>query len=136
MYHCAFKKKDKESERLANKLEITSDLLKSTQTFLQESNLQICKLQRELNVSPLSCCMEGNVLVLMEEHHGEEKHGEGSYLQMFVKSHDEEYFGQAHVGIHNSIEELLAIENIDEDIPSESTRKYDLLFMDWVKKIS
>ena len=58
MYHSALKKEEEESKRLAKKLEITSDLLKSTQRFLQDSKFQICQLQREFNVSPLSCCME------------------------------------------------------------------------------
>ena len=51
MYHSALKKEEEESERLSNKLEITSDLLKSTQRFHQESKLQICHFQKELNVS-------------------------------------------------------------------------------------
>ena len=39
MYRSALKKEEEESERPSNKLEITSDLLKSTQRFLQESKL-------------------------------------------------------------------------------------------------
>ena len=39
MYHCAVKKEEEEVERLTNKLEITNDLLKSTQISLKESNL-------------------------------------------------------------------------------------------------
>ena len=57
MYHSALNKEEKELERLANKLEMTSDLLKRTQRFLQESKLYICQLQKYLKVSPLSCCM-------------------------------------------------------------------------------
>ena len=68
----------------------------------------------------------------MEGPHVEENHEEGAYLQVFVKSHDEEYFGQAHVGIQNRIEEFLAMVNMAEDIPRELARKYDHLFMDWV----
>ena len=45
MYHSALKKEEEESKRLANKLEITSDLLKRTQRFLQELKLHICQLQ-------------------------------------------------------------------------------------------
>ena len=85
MYHSALNKEDEESKRLANKLEITSDLMKSTQRFLQELKLNICKLQRDLKVSPLLCFMEGNVLGLMEEPHVEENHDEGVDLRMFVK---------------------------------------------------
>ena len=77
MYHCALKKEEEESERLANKLEITSDLLKSTQRFLQESKLHICQIQEYLKVSSLSFCMEGNVLFIMEGPHVEENHEEG-----------------------------------------------------------
>ena len=36
MYHCAFKKEEEESERLTNRLEITDDLLNSTERSLQE----------------------------------------------------------------------------------------------------
>ena len=55
---------------------------------------------------------------------------------MFVKSHDEEYFVQAHVGIHDGIYGFLAMGNMAEDIPSESESKDDHIFMDWVNKIS
>ena len=51
-----------------------------------------------------------------------------------MKSHDEGYFGQAHVDIQNGIEEFLAMGNMVEEIPSESTSKYDHLCMDWVDK--
>ena len=44
----------------------------------------------------------------------EDNHEEGSYLQVFVKRHEEEYFGQAHVGIWNGIEELLTMGNMGE----------------------
>ena len=67
-------------------------------------------------MSHLSCCMEGNVLGIMEEPHVEDNHEEGAYLQVFVKSHYEEYFGQAHVGIQNGIEEFLDMGNMSKDI--------------------
>ena len=85
-------------------------------------------------MSHLSCCMEGNVLGIMEGPHVEDNRDEGEDLQVFVKSHDEEYFGQAHVGIQNGVEELLSMKNMAEDIPIESARKYDHLFMYWVDK--
>ena len=53
---------------------------------------------------------------------------------MFVKGPDEDYFGQAPIGMKNDIEELLAMGNMNEDISSESARKYDHLFRDWVDK--
>ena len=53
MYHSALKKEEEKSENITNKLEITNNLLKSTERFFQESKLQICQLQRELKVSPL-----------------------------------------------------------------------------------
>ena len=89
MYHCAVKKEEEESKRLTNKLEITNDLLKSTQRSLEESKLQICQLQKELKVSHLSCCMEGNVLGIMEEPHVEDNHEGGAYLQVLVKIYEE-----------------------------------------------
>ena len=39
MYHSALKKEEEKSENITNKLEITSNLLKSTQRSLQESKL-------------------------------------------------------------------------------------------------
>ena len=40
MYHCVVKKEEEEVERLTNKLEITIDLLKSTQISLRESKVK------------------------------------------------------------------------------------------------
>ena len=80
MYHCVVKKEEEEVERLTNKLEITIDLLKSTQISLKESKLQICQLQNDLKVSHLSCFMEENVLGIMEGPHVEENHEEGADL--------------------------------------------------------
>ena len=54
MYHCAVKKEEEELERLTNKLEITNNLLNSTQRSLQESKLQIFQLQKDLKVPHLS----------------------------------------------------------------------------------
>ena len=85
MYHSALKKEEEESERLTNKLEITSELLKSTQRSLQESKLHICQIQKELKVSHLSCCMEGNVLGIMEEYLVEDGHEKSSDMQVLVK---------------------------------------------------
>ena len=89
MYHSALKKEEEKSENITNKLEITSNLLKSTQRFLQESKLQICQLQKELKVSRLSCCMEGNILGIMEEPHVQDNHEGGAYLQVLVKIYEE-----------------------------------------------
>ena len=43
--------------------------------------------------------MEGNALGIMEGPHVEDNHEGGEDLQMFVKSLDEDYFGQAPVGM-------------------------------------
>ena len=51
-----------------------------------------------------------------------------------MKNHDEEYFGKAPVCMQNGIEDFLAMGNMVEDIPSESTSKDDHLFMYWVDK--
>ena len=60
----------------------------------------------------LSCIMEESVLGIMEGPHGEDNHEEGADLQVFLKSHDGEYFVQAHVGIQNVLEELLSMGNM------------------------
>ena len=44
MYHSALKKEEEKSENITNKLEITNNLLKSTQRSLQDSKLQIFQL--------------------------------------------------------------------------------------------
>ena len=134
MYHSALKKEEEKSENITTKLEVTNNLLKSTQRSLQDSKLQICQFQKDLKVSHLSCCMEGNVLGIMEGSHVEDNHEGGADLHVFVKSPDEDYFNQAPVGVKNGIDDFLAMGNMAKDIPSESARKYDHLFMYWVDK--
>ena len=51
-----------------------------------------------------------------------------------MKSYEEENIGQALIEIGRKDEVLLAMGNMDEDIPSDSEIKYDYLFMDWVDK--
>ena len=87
MYHCAFNKETKESERLHSKWEATYDSLKRNQEALQESRLQIDQLQRELNVPHPSSCMENNhmhmvgtTLDVVEEPNVEHKHEGGADL--------------------------------------------------------
>ena len=53
---------------------------------------------------------------------------------MLVKRLDEENIGQALIDIERKDEVFLAMGNMVEDIPIESTRKYDYIFMDWVYK--
>ena len=79
MYHSAFKKEE-ESDRLTHELEITSNSLNTTQRSLQESKLQTYQLQKELIMSHLSCCMEGNVPSIMEKSHVEEGHEKIEHL--------------------------------------------------------
>ena len=109
MYHGVVKKEEEEVERLTNKLEITIDLLKSTQISLRESKLQICQIQNDLKMSHLSCFMEENVLGIVEGPHVEDNHEGGADLQVFVKSPDEDYFGQTPVGMQKRIKEFLAM---------------------------
>ena len=70
----------------------------------------------------------------MEGPHVEDSHEEGAYLQVFVKSHDEECFGQALIEIERKDEVFLAMGNMAEEISIELARKYDYLFMYWVDK--
>ena len=120
MYHYVVKKEEEEVERLTNKLEITIDLLKSTQISLRELKLQICQLQNDLKMSHLSCFMEENVLGIVEGPHVEDNHEGGADWQVFVKSPNEDYFGQTLVGMQNGIEEDIAMGKIARDIPFES----------------
>ena len=53
---------------------------------------------------------------------------------MLMKSYDEENIGQALIDIERKDEVFLAMVNIAEYIPIESSRKDDYLFMDWVDK--
>ena len=80
MYHYVVNKEEEELERFTNKLEITNDLLKSTQRSLQDSKLQIYQIQNYLKVSHLSCIMEEIFLGIMEGPHGEDNHEEGADL--------------------------------------------------------
>ena len=85
-------------------------------------------------MSHLSCCMEGNVLGIMEQPHVEDNHEEGANLQVLVKNYEEENIGQALIKIGRKDKVLLDMGNMAKDIPSESTRKDDNLFMYWVNK--
>ena len=80
MYQSALKKEEEESDRLTHELEITSNSLKSIQIYLQESKLQTYELQKELRMSHLSCCMEGNVLGIMGKYHVYEGNEKRAYL--------------------------------------------------------
>ena len=55
-------------------------------------------------MSHLSCCMEGNVLGIMEEPHVDDIHEEGADLQVLAKSYEEENIGQ----------ELIDVEMMDK----------------------
>ena len=94
---------------------ITSNFLKSTQRSLQESKLQIYKLQKDLKVSHLSCCKEGNVLGIMEKPHVEDNHEDRADLQVFVKIYEEENIGQALIEVSRKDEVMfLAMRNMYE----------------------
>ena len=87
MYHCAFERETKESERLHSKWEATYDSLKRTQEALQESRLQIDQIQRDLNVPHPPYCMENNhvhmvvtTLDVLNEPHVEDNHEKGADL--------------------------------------------------------
>ena len=56
--------------------------------------------------------MEENVLGVMEGPDLEDNHEGGADLQVFVKSLDEDYFGQAPVGMNKGIKEFLAMRNM------------------------
>ena len=53
---------------------------------------------------------------------------------MLVKRYEEENLRQSLIEIERKGEVFLAMGNMAEDIPIESTSKYDYLFMDWVDK--
>ena len=78
--------------------------------------------------------MVGETLDVLEEPHVEDKHEEGTNLQMLVKIYDGENLGQAFIEIEMKDEVFLDTGNMAEDIPIESTRKKYYLFMDWVDK--
>ena len=91
MYHNALKKEEEESDRLTHELEIISNSLKRTQKYLQESKLQNYQIQKELRMSHLSCCMEGDVLGIVEEFLVENGHEKSSDLEVLVKEDTIEY---------------------------------------------
>ena len=106
MYDSVVKKEEEGSESLTNKLEITSNFLKSTQRSLQESKLQTYQLQKELRMSHLSCCLEGNVLGIMGKSHVEEGHEKRGDLHMLGKSYEEYNMDQAPINIEYKDEVL------------------------------
>ena len=100
MYHSALKKEEEESGRLTHELEITSNSLKSTQRSIQESKLHTYQLQKELRMSHHSCCMEGNVLGIVEEFSVEDGHEKISDLQVLVKEDTIYYIDQSLVSLN------------------------------------
>ena len=76
-------------------------------------------------MSHLSCCMEGNVLGIMEESHVEDEHEKSSYLQVLVKEDTIEYMDQTLVSLQKYIQ---------EDIPFRSASKYTYLSKDWISE--
>ena len=122
IYHHALIRREDEAEMLGNELEVACVYLESTQKDLQEPNLQIYQLQKELDVPHLSSCMEGNAWGMMEELHFENEHEEIFDLQVLVKGDAIEYLGQTF--------ELLQ-QYIQEDIPFKSTSKDTYFSIDW-----
>ena len=51
-------------------------------------------------------------------------------MQVFVKSPDEDYFGQAPVGMKKGIKEFLAMRNMVEDISSD--QKENMIIYSWI----
>ena len=99
------------------------------------------QIQRELNVPHPPYCMEknnmhmvGTTVDVLKGPHVEDNHEEGADLQVLVKIYEEESIVHALIDIGRKDEVFLAMENMAEDIPIESERKYDYLFMDWVDK--
>ena len=84
-HHNAIKREEYEEERLGYELKYAYVSLESTQKDIQESKLQLYKLQKELYVPHLSSCMEGNASGIMEEIYVEDEHDESSDLQVLVK---------------------------------------------------
>ena len=85
-------------------------------------------------MSHLSCCMEGNVLGIMEEPHVEDSHEEGADLQVLVKSYMEENIGQALSEDERKDEVSLSKINMDDHIPYGSANKIPYSSIDWVDR--
>ena len=91
IYHHTLRKEEDEAKRIGRKLEAAYGSLEGTQRYLKESNLYTYQLQNDLIMSHLSCCMEGNVLGIVEEFPMEDGHAKSSYLQVLVKEDTIEY---------------------------------------------
>ena len=75
-------------------MEVAYVSLNTTQKDIQESKLKIYQIQKELDVSHLSSCMQRNALGMMEELHAEDEHEESSYLHVleeFEAKQDEDH---------------------------------------------
>ena len=93
------------------------------------------QIQRDLKVSPLLCCMEGNVLGLMEEPHVEDNHKEGADLQVLVKRYKEDNFGQSLIKVERKDEVLFSTRKRDDSIPHGSEKKKFLIhpLIGWIE---
>ena len=85
-------------------------------------------------MSHLSCCMEGNVLGIMEEPHVEDSHEGGADLQVLVKIYEEENMGQELIENERKDEVFLSLINKADQIPYGSENKILYSSIDWVDR--
>ena len=85
-------------------------------------------------MSHLSCCMEGNVLGIIEELDVEDSHEGGADLQVLVKIYEEENLGQALIENERKDEVFLSLINMADQIPygSENKSLYSSIY--WVDR--
>ena len=85
-------------------------------------------------MSSLSCCMEGNVLGIMEEPHLEDNHEEGEDLQVLVKSYEEENVDQALIEVERKDEVFFSTIKMSNHITYGSENKIPYSSIDWVDR--
>ena len=76
-------------------------------------------------MSNLSCCMEGNVLGIVEEFPVEDGHEKSSYMQVLVKEDTIEYIDQSLVSLHKYPQ---------DDIPFRSAITNTYCFKYWISE--
>ena len=85
-------------------------------------------------MSHLSCCMEGNVLGIIEEPHVEDNHVGGADLQVLVKIYEEENLGQALIENERKDEVFLSFRKMDDHIQYGSENKIPCSSIYWVDR--
>ena len=97
-----------------------------------EGNVLVIMEEPHVEEIHLSCSMGVNVLGIMEEPHVEDNHEGGAKLQVLVKIYEEENLGQALIKIARKDEVLLSFINMADHIQYGLENKIPCSSIDWI----